>query len=288
MNAQNGFTPLQIRQFYRHPPVEPSRPQEGGIQGFGPVGRRQDDDAFLSVKAVHFRQQLIQRLFPLIVAANSSGAVPLLADGIDLVNKHDAGRLLIGLLEQIPHLGGAHAHEHLHKLAAADGEEGNLRFTGHRLGQQRFSRAGGAYQQGALGEFGADPGVLVRMLQEIHNLLQRILGFFLSGHVRKGDAGLLVRHDPGVGLPEVQGVHAAAHTLAQLIAQQPPQAHENRKGQKPGQDQAEQGIVLGGNPGGKPDARLLQPVDQPVIRKNRRAAKLLLAAVIRRHKENLV
>src|SRR5699024_11351986 len=63
-------------------------------------------------------QQLVQRLLALVVAAHGARAVALFADGVDLVDKDDAGGFLGCLLEQVAHLGSAHAHEHLHKLAA--------------------------------------------------------------------------------------------------------------------------------------------------------------------------
>ncbi len=115
-------------------------------------------------------------------------AVPLLADGVDFVDEHDAGGLVIGLLEQVPHLGGTPAHEHLHELAAGNGEEGHVGLAGYRLGQQGLAGARRAYQQGAFGQLGADLAVLLRVVEEVHDLAEQFLGLVLAGHVGKADS----------------------------------------------------------------------------------------------------
>ena len=117
MHLEDGFTALEVRQAYRHLPVETARSGEGGIQGFGTVGGCQNDDACIVFESVHFREQLVQGLFSFIVSADS-GAAALLADGIDFIDEHDAGCLFLGLLEEVSHLGGAHAYEHFHKFRA--------------------------------------------------------------------------------------------------------------------------------------------------------------------------
>ena len=94
---QDGLAALQVRQLHRNPPVEPSRTGQRRVQGLGPVGGSQDDDAGVVLKAVHLGQQLVQGLLPLVVAAHA-GRSRFLADGVDLVDEHDAGGLLLGLL----------------------------------------------------------------------------------------------------------------------------------------------------------------------------------------------
>ena len=68
MNLQDGNTAVQIRQLHRDTPVETARTQQCGIQGFRTVGCGQDQDAVVAGKAIHFREQLIQSLFPLVIA----------------------------------------------------------------------------------------------------------------------------------------------------------------------------------------------------------------------------
>ena len=121
--------PLEVGQLHRDAPVKPAGPQQGGVQAVGTVGGGQHHHALGAVKAVHLGEQLVQGLLPLVVAAGEL-AVTLFADGIDLVDENDAGGLLVGLLEQVPDLGRAPAHEHLHELRAGDGEEGDVCLTG--------------------------------------------------------------------------------------------------------------------------------------------------------------
>src|SRR2546421_702477 len=71
-------------------------------------------------------------------------------DRVDLVHEDDARRVLLPLLEQVPHPRGADADEHLDEVGARDGEERHVRLAGDRLGQQRLARAGRPDQQDAL------------------------------------------------------------------------------------------------------------------------------------------
>ncbi len=159
VDLQDLLAALQVGQLHRHPAVKAAGTGQGRVQGIRAVGGRQNDDAVVALEAVHLGQQLVQGLLPLVVAAEMA-AVALLADGVDLVDEHDAGGLFLGLLEQVAHLGGAHAHEHLHELRAGDGEEGHVGFAGHGLGQHGLAGARRADQQDALGHGGTDLLVL--------------------------------------------------------------------------------------------------------------------------------
>ena len=202
VDLQGGKSARQIGPVHGDAPVEAAGPQQGLVQHLRPVGGSQHDNALAGVEAVQLRQQLVQSLLSLVVAAEAS-AVPGFADGVDLVDEDDAGSHLGGLLEQVTDPGRAHAHEHLHKVRAGDGEERHVGLAGHGLGQQRFAGAGGAYQQRALGELGADGGVFAGVVEEVDDLLQGLLGLILTGHVLEGDAGLLFHIHLGVGLAHV-------------------------------------------------------------------------------------
>ena len=114
MYLQDILPALQIRQLYRNPPVESSRPGKGRIQGLGAVGRRKDDHAVVCLKSIHLCQQLVQRLLPLVVAAYTS--LTLLSDGIDLIDKYDTGSFFLRLSEQITDFGCSHTYEHFHEF----------------------------------------------------------------------------------------------------------------------------------------------------------------------------
>src|SRR5438128_2488232 len=76
-----------------------------------PVGCRDKNHAFVRLEAVHLHEELIERLLALVVPAAESGST-VSADSVDLVDEHDAGRVLLPLLEQIADARRADADEH--------------------------------------------------------------------------------------------------------------------------------------------------------------------------------
>ena len=114
MDLEGRQPPRQIGPVHGDAPVEPPRTEQGLVQHLRPVGGRQDDDALGGIKAVHLRQELVEGLLPLVVAAAEAG-ISRFADGVDLIDEDDAGGYLGRLLEQVPDPAGAHAHEHLHE-----------------------------------------------------------------------------------------------------------------------------------------------------------------------------
>ena len=287
VHAQHVLPALQVRLVHDHAPVKTAGTQERLVKDLGTVGGRQDEEAAGGIKAIHLCKQLVEGLLALVVAA-AEPAVAVFADGIDLIDEDNAGGVLLRLVKQVADAGCADADEHLDELRTGEGEEGALRFAGHGFGQQGLARSGRAHQQRALGQLRADAGILVRVLQKIHNLLQGVLRFLLAGHVRKGHAGFLVRHDFRVGLPKAHGVHAAAQALAHLPAQQRSESPEDQHRQHPAQYEGQQRVVLGRNLRREGHSRLFQPLPQPVIRKNGGLEQLILPVVVLRDKENLV
>src|SRR5205823_11840122 len=127
------------------------------------------------LEAVHLDEELVQGLLALIVSAAEAGAaVP--ADRVDLVHEDDAGRVLLALLEEVAHAGGADADEHLDEVGSGNREERNVRLTGNRLGEQRLPGAGRADEEHALGDLAAELLELLRILQEIDDLAKLFLG----------------------------------------------------------------------------------------------------------------
>ena len=130
------------------------------------------------------------------------------AYGVDFIDKDNGRGQLLGLIEQIPDTAGADAHIQLHKVGAGNGQKLDVGLTGHGPGQQRFTGAGRAYQQYALGNAGAQGGEALGVSEKFHQLLK--LGFFLvgAGHIVKGDRGVFIGANAGVGPTEAG--HAAA------------------------------------------------------------------------------
>ena len=236
MDLKGGQTARQIGTVDDDAAVEPAGPQKGLIQHLGPVGGGQKDDALGGVKAVHFGKKLVQGLLPLIIAAEAPGVTGF-ADGVDLIDEYDTGGYLGGLLKEVADTGCAHAHEHLHKVGAGDGEEGDIGFAGHGLGQQRFAGARRAYQQSTLGELGTDVGIFLGIVQEVDDLRQGFLGLVLTGHIGKGDAGLLFHVDLGVGLAHAADPAHASH--AALFRHDPHDEGEHEHDEHKGQNEVD-------------------------------------------------
>ena len=157
--------------------------------------------------------------------AAAQAAAALAAHGVDLIDEDDGRSLLLGLLEQVTDAAGTHAHIHLHKIGAGDGQEGGVRLAGHGLGQQRLAGARRAHQQHALGNMRAQLGIALGIAQKLDDLLQLLLLLIGTGHVLERDL-LAVRGDIlDTGLAEaghfiVDGAAAqAAHTGDQVHQQ---------------------------------------------------------------------
>ena len=125
---------------------------------------------------------MVQRLFAFVVLLHGVDATGL-ANGVQFVDKNDARRLLLRLLEQVPYPSRAYAHKHFHKIGTAQAEEGHGSFAGHRSGQQRFSRPGWSYQQYSLGYAAAEAGVLLRVAQKINYFLQFLFRLIRTGYI---------------------------------------------------------------------------------------------------------
>ena len=166
-------------------------------------------------EAVHLDQQLVQRLLALVVAAAEAGAA-LAADRVDLVDEDDAGAVLLGLLEQVAHPGGADADEHLDEVRTGDGEERNPRLTRDGAGQQRLAGAGRAVEQHALGDLGAQRLVARRVLQEVLDLVELLDRLVDACDVGERGLGHVLGELLGLRLAEAEahpaaGLHAGEH-----------------------------------------------------------------------------
>ncbi len=172
-----------------------------------------DDDVGLAVEAVHLDQDLVQGLLALVVRAAEAGAA-LAANGVDFVHEDDAGRVALGLVEQVAHAAGADADEHLDELGAGDGEERHARLAGHGARQQRLAGARRADQQHAARDTRAERGELLRVLQELHHFGKLLLSLLHPGDVGEGDGRLVAGEEARPALAERQGLVVGALRLA--------------------------------------------------------------------------
>ena len=264
MHLQDIHTAFQIRLVHDNSPVKTARTQQRLIQHLRPVGGRQDQQTLGRVKTIHLGQQLVQRLFPLIVAAAQS-AVAAFADGIDLINENDTGRHLLGFLKQIADTGSTHPHEHFHKIRTGQGEEGHVGLSCHRFCQQGLTGSRRAHQQRALGQLGTDLRIFTGVMQEIHHFLQGFLGLVLTGHILERHTGLLLHINLRLALADAHHTAASGHAAHDEHIG----AHHKNDGDQIAQDAVQHGArCIRHLPGVSRHTVLRQHIFQILIRKN--------------------
>ena len=216
MDAEDFFAAFHVGQIDGDLAIETARAQQRGIENVRAVRRRDDDDAFLRIEAVHLDEQRVQRLLALVVSAADTVAA-MAADRVDFVDENDARRGLLALLEHVAHAAGADADEHLDEIRAADREERHIRFAGDRAGEQRLTGSGRADEQHAFRDAAAELLELLRIAQELDELRHFVLRFFDAGDVLERDLVLVAREHARLRFAEVQRAFAGH---ADLLAEE--------------------------------------------------------------------
>ena len=240
VHLQDGETLPVLGQRHHDLAIEATGTQQRRVEDVGAVGSREDDDALAGLEAVHLCEHLVQRLLALVVAATEAGAA-LAADGVDLVDEDDGPAKLAGLCKEVAHAAGADTHEHLHEVAAGDGQEADAGLAGDRAGEQRLAGAGGPDQQHALGHAGADLAEAFGHAQEVDHFGDLLLDPFVPCDVgeRGGWLVRLIRLGPAAA-----DGHDVAHlALSPLVhPHQEPDDEDERQQQA---DRAEEPVAVG-------------------------------------------
>ena len=229
MYLQDLLAAVDVRAVHHDVTVETAGAQKRRVQDVGPVRCRDEDGAAGVVKAVQLHQELVQRLLALVVPP-AEPRTPVTPDGVDFVDKNDAGLIFLGLLEEVAHARRPHADEHLHKVRAADAEERHIRLTRRRTGQKGLARAGRAQKQNTARDLGTQPGELRGVLQEMDDLLQFLLGLVAARNIVERHLGAVVQKKLCLALGE--GHHLAASAL-HVVEEEYPHA-DQQKGRKEG------------------------------------------------------
>mmetsp|Transcript_11379 Transcript_11379/g.18230 ORF Transcript_11379/g.18230 Transcript_11379/m.18230 type:complete len:483 (-) Transcript_11379:181-1629(-) len=179
VHLEDVYPALEVGQVHRNLSVETTRSEKSLIKDINSVGGSNDNDAVVTLKTIHLHEDLVERLFPLIIPttlATATGA----AHGINLINKDDARSILFGFIKQASDTTGTNTYKHLHKLRACAGDEGHASLTGNRLGQKGLTSTRGALHDHTTWDSGTKRSVLFRLLQEVHHFLQLSLGSVAS------------------------------------------------------------------------------------------------------------
>ena len=196
MHPENCSTTAPVRPIYRDLPIEPPCPQQRRVENFGPVSSREQDHAHPWVKAVKFREELVQGLLFFIVTAKRTGSSAA-TKCIEFVDEDDAGCRLARLLEEVANARRADPDEHFHEFRAGDGKERDPGLTGYGAGEQGLAGTRRADQQDTLGNMSAESTIALRILEKGYDFLQLEFCFVDAGHVSKSDLGVLFDIDLG-------------------------------------------------------------------------------------------
>ena len=169
--------------------VKSSGTKQGGVQDVHAVGGCKDNDAGVCSEAVHLGQELVERVFAFVVASHLNVFAACTSDGVNFIDEDDAGRLLLGLLEEVSHAACAHADKHFDKVRASHGKERDVGFACHSLCQQCFACARRSHEEGTFGNLSAEVSVFLRSFEEIDNFANLLFCPLLSGYVFEGDVG---------------------------------------------------------------------------------------------------
>src|SRR5690606_34662008 len=140
-------------------------------------------------------QQLIERVFALIISALESIAAACTSDGINLVDKYNTGCFFPCLLKEVANARCTNANKHFHKVGTGHGKERNTCLSGYSLGEKGFTSSRRTYQQHTLGDLATEGGILLRIFEKIDYFHYLFLGFFKTGNVGEchGDLGVFFK-----------------------------------------------------------------------------------------------
>ena len=154
-------------------------------------------------------------------------------DGVDLVHEDDAGAVLLGLLEEVAHARGADADEHLDEIGARDREKRHARLARDRTREQRLAGARRSVKQNARRDASAERLELLRVLEEVLDLVKLLDRLLDAGDVTEGDLRRVGGEPLGSRLAERH--HLAAATL-EVVHDQEPEAEEDEERQDVDED----------------------------------------------------
>ena len=101
VHEEDLLTVVDVGKVYIDLTVEAACTQEGGVEDVGAVRSSQHDDPAIGAEAVHFGEELVQRILTLVVAPEVVVATTGTTHRIDFVDEDDTGSLLLGGLEEV-------------------------------------------------------------------------------------------------------------------------------------------------------------------------------------------
>src|SRR5918995_2995877 len=205
-----------VREVNHHSPVEAPGPQKCLVEHVWLVGGGQHDHALLAGETIHLGENLVEGLLLLARSADRRLAAGP-SYGVELVDKDDRGCVLAGLLEEVAHATSADAHEQFDELRGAQGEERHPRLPRDGPRQESLARSRGSHQEHAFRGRSPKAGVLLGVLEEVHDLDELVLGLLDAGDVVEGNLRvLLLVVAPGAAPTDAR--EGTAHAAALLLS----------------------------------------------------------------------
>src|SRR5580658_1290414 len=136
------------------------------------------------------------------------------ADSVDFVDEDDARGVLLALLEEVADAACANADEHFYEVRTRDAEERHVGFTGNSTSQQGLAGSRRSDQQHAFRNAAAQLLELLRLAQELNDLLEFFLGFIHAGDVLERHLLLLHGKQARAALAKRERLVAASLHLA--------------------------------------------------------------------------
>ena len=228
VHLQDLLAALHVGRVHHDLAVEAAGAQQRRVQNVGAVRSGDQHHRVVALEAVHLHQQLVQRLFALVVAAAEARAA-LAADSVDLVDEDNGRAGILRLLEQVAHARRAHADEHLDEVGAGNAEERHARLAGDGAREQGFTSARRAHQEAAARDLRAHGLVLRRVRQEVLDLLHLLDGLVDAGHVGELHVGALLDGLLRLGLAEA---HLRVVRLLHLVEEEEQDEADDDEGQQ--------------------------------------------------------
>src|ERR671936_3020097 len=116
-------------------------------------------------------------------------ATPTAAEGIDLVEEDDAGRVFLRMAEEVADPSRSDPDEHLHKVGSAQGKVGNTCLACHRPGEERLSGPRRSDQEDAAWHPSTQVAKVGGRPQKLDHLLQLMLCLVNADYVGEGHRG---------------------------------------------------------------------------------------------------
>src|SRR5262249_50048737 len=143
VDAENVDPALEVGRLDQDLAIEAAGPEQRRVEVLQAVRRAHHDDLIAWTEAVELDQELVQRLVLLAVERMADAG---LSDGVELVDEHDRGCVLAGLLEELSDAGRAEAGEHLDEGRGALCIEARTGLAGNRLRGEGLTGSGRAVE----------------------------------------------------------------------------------------------------------------------------------------------